>query len=334
MARRNGTTSFHFTDHHKSSLDSFGEAHALADLLGDPSAAAAIHYAIAALIPEHGYALKAYPCKYNHHYRASRMERKWGANRIHSPHKELIEVAKWAVRNRELVENTHSACVPQPYVSLTDPERRSAVLAFQKRLGELHAEQVHPISDLATEARSSESDEHLGDSSPPVRTNRIRSTVDGGRGPATEATVELQSEGLDFSPGSEIDARERVARAIAQRRGQSKFRKILLNAYSSRCCISGCGVIAILEAAHIEPYLGDHTNHPQNGLLLRSDIHALFDLGLLWIEPNAFTVELDDSLLNSEYWALRGKPIRLPASEKLKPSRAAIESRARGRRHM
>ncbi|RZM24778.1 MAG: HNH endonuclease, partial [Pedobacter sp.] len=70
---------------------------------------------------------------------------------------------------------------------------------------------------------------------------------------------------------------------ITARRGQKSFRDKLLKAYEYKCAVTGCDVIATLEACHIMPYNGDYTNHIQNGILLRSDIHVLFDLGLLTI---------------------------------------------------
>src|ERR1700722_13605652 len=80
-----------------------------------------------------------------------------------------------------------------------------------------------------------------------------------------------------FDPKNIKDARERIRRTIVQRRGQAKFRNALLEAYGSRCAISGCGALEVLEAAHICPYQGSATNHVTNGLLLRADIHTLFD---------------------------------------------------------
>jgi len=109
------------------------------------------------------------------------------------------------------------------------------------------------------------------------------------------------------------DARTKIAQAIVRRRGQAKFRAALFQAYSGRCVISGCDVSAVLEAAHIKPYLGDHTNIVQNGLLLRADLHTLFDLGLLSIKPDDRTVRLDASLQDSEYWEFEGRVVRPPA---------------------
>lgn len=102
---------------------------------------------------------------------------------------------------------------------------------------------------------------------------------------------ELDTQGV-FNPGDISDARERTLASIVRRRGQPRFRKQLLKAYQGRCAVTGCTLEPILEAAHIHPYLGDETNVVSNGLLLRTDVHTLFDLGLLWIEPHSLRVRL------------------------------------------
>ncbi|MFM7606242.1 MAG: HNH endonuclease, partial [Prosthecobacter sp.] len=91
------------------------------------------------------------------------------------------------------------------------------------------------------------------------------------------------------------DQREAVVQAIKLRRGQAVFRNRLIEAYDGKCVVTGCEVLAVLEAAHIKPYRGLKDNAVQNGLLLRADIHTLFDLNLLAINPATQTVELDES---------------------------------------
>lgn len=136
-------------------------------------------------------------------------------------------------------------------------------------------------------------------------------------------TLDLDESG-EFDPAGIEDARGRVVRAVATRRGQPAFRKSLLRAYGGRCCISGCAVQEVLEAAHIVPYQGDATDHFQNGLLLRSDLHTLFDWQLLTIEPKNHTVLLDASLRDSEYWKFAGQQIRLPEIPEQHPSPKAL----------
>jgi putative restriction endonuclease len=92
--------------------------------------------------------------------------------------------------------------------------------------------------------------------------------------------------------GSAVDSRAKVLRAILERRGQSEFRRKLIERYGARCAISGCSLLSVLEAAHIDPYRGHVHNHTDNGLLLRADLHTLFDLGLLAIDPKDWTVHL------------------------------------------
>jgi predicted restriction endonuclease len=101
---------------------------------------------------------------------------------------------------------------------------------------------------------------------------------------------------------------EITLRAIKTRRGQPAFRQALLTEYKGTCCITGCKIEAVLEAAHITPH-GDETNYSVfNGLLLRADVHTLFDLGLLRINE-AGIVMVDSSLNDSEYFQYDGNYI-------------------------
>ena len=129
----------------------------------------------------------------------------------------------------------------------------------------------------------------------------------------TEAPIEGgQADDLTFDPDSANDERERAFRAIRVRRGQPNFRAALLGAYDKRCVITGCAVLDVLEAAHISPYRGPLTNHVSNGLLLRTDIHTLFDCGLLSIHPDTRKVVIADKLRSSSYGKIDGVAIRPP----------------------
>jgi hypothetical protein len=124
-----------------------------------------------------------------------------------------------------------------------------------------------------------------------------------------EADRESSNEG-DYAP-EEADSRKIVERQIRQRRGQQQFRDSLIARYGDRCLVTGCRALAVVEAAHIKPYRGERDNRPSNGLLLRSDIHTLFDLNLLGIEPTELRVELHPELARvSPYRALSGKRLR------------------------
>lgn len=131
-----------------------------------------------------------------------------------------------------------------------------------------------------------------------------------------------ESEGA-FDPISIEDARERVLASIVRRRGQQAFREALIQRYEGRCVVTGCDVVYVLEAAHIIPYQGSDTNHPENGLLLRADIHTLFDLGLLAIGAD-LRVILHSCLLTSTHSDLQGRQLILPADSFKKPSLNAL----------
>jgi hypothetical protein len=126
-----------------------------------------------------------------------------------------------------------------------------------------------------------------------------------------------------FDPTSVVDAREKLLREVALRRGQPKFRAELMAAYEGRCAITGCDVPEALEAAHIVPYRGPTTNHVSNGLLLRADIHTLFDLGLISVDEE-MRVVVSERLANSQYGKLARKAIRLPSEQGKFPSRSAL----------
>ncbi|WP_235872788.1 HNH endonuclease [Pseudoxanthomonas winnipegensis] len=126
------------------------------------------------------------------------------------------------------------------------------------------------------------------------------------------AQAEVEGKSLASLPpiNSDHDSRVWAMRAISQRQGQPQFRMDLLDAYEGCCAVTGSNAVRVLEAAHIHPYRGEHTNRVDNGLLLRSDIHTLFDLGLLWFEDLRLAVSAE--LKGTDYEAMHGTPLRLP----------------------
>ncbi|SER74954.1 HNH endonuclease [Pseudomonas sp. NFACC02] len=130
----------------------------------------------------------------------------------------------------------------------------------------------------------------------------------------------------EFDPQNIVDARQKVLASVIRRKGQAKFRSALLKAYKGKCAVTGCTVEALLEAAHIVPYQGADTNVVSNGLLLRADIHTLFDLGLLWVDPDSRLVKLAEGLKGSEYSHLHDKPISAPDNGSDHPSAKTLLS--------
>jgi hypothetical protein len=114
--------------------------------------------------------------------------------------------------------------------------------------------------------------------------------------------------------------RRRLAEVTA-RQGQPDFRRRLIEAYGGRCAITGCDVEAALQAAHISPYDGPASNGVNNGLLLRADLHNLFDWGLIWID-GSYRVRLAEGV--EHYIDYDGQRLRLPVRAEDRPDKAAL----------
>lgn len=97
-----------------------------------------------------------------------------------------------------------------------------------------------------------------------------------------------------------------------ERPGQRKFREALESAYGNRCCVTKCGVREALEGAHIDPYRSPASDHVRNGLLLRKDIHALFDSHLISIDPRTRRMVVAPSLEKTDYKELAGRLLEQP----------------------
>lgn len=133
-----------------------------------------------------------------------------------------------------------------------------------------------------------------------------------------------------FDPTRVDDERRRVLALITSRRGQSGFRRTLLNAYDNKCSVTAYDAEDALEAAHIVPYRGPVTNHPTNGILLRADLHSLFDLGLITVDVDRRNaLILGGDLRTTSYRGLEGSVLRLPADPNLRPSMEALREHRR-----
>ena len=124
-----------------------------------------------------------------------------------------------------------------------------------------------------------------------------------------ETELDNEADSLDLTSKDENDARNKTLKSIVSRRGQKKFRNELVAVYK-KCVVTECSLVQALEAAHIVGYNGDKTNHIQNGLLLRSDIHTLYDLGLISINPSTLKIEISSELHDTEYESYEGKILK------------------------
>jgi putative restriction endonuclease len=114
-----------------------------------------------------------------------------------------------------------------------------------------------------------------------------------------------------------------------RRLGQGSFRVIVTDAYDRRCSVTGERTLPVLEAAHIKPVTQSGEHRVDNGLLLRSDIHTLFDAGYVTVTPN-FLFQVSSRLRRDwsngrVYYELDGREIRRPQSDDLSPSTEFLE---------
>lgn len=117
-------------------------------------------------------------------------------------------------------------------------------------------------------------------------------------------------------------------RLIAPRLGQGAFRVLVTDVYSRRCTVTQEKTLPALEAAHIRPYAEGGAHQASNGLLLRRDLHSLFDGGYVTVTPDyRFEVSrrIREEFENGKhYYALQGQSIALPARTVDRPDHDAL----------
>jgi predicted restriction endonuclease len=90
--------------------------------------------------------------------------------------------------------------------------------------------------------------------------------------------------------------------------------------------VTGCDAEAVLEAAHIQAYSEAGTFDVSNGLLLRADVHTLFDLGVLTIDTSKMTVIIATALRHTVYGELHGRKLQFPPGTEHIPNRHALDT--------
>ncbi|MEX0808807.1 MAG: HNH endonuclease [Dongiaceae bacterium] len=115
---------------------------------------------------------------------------------------------------------------------------------------------------------------------------------------------------------------------LRPRLGQGAFRILVTDTYNRRCAVTRERVLPALDAAHIRPYSEGGEHEVSNGILLRRDIHSLFDAGYVTITPDLhFEVSrsIQEEFDNGKhYYALHGKSIELPANAACRPDANAL----------
>lgn len=134
-----------------------------------------------------------------------------------------------------------------------------------------------------------------------------------------------------FVPGEREQPEDRYGPPVEVRRrlGQGSFKMQVVDAYGRACAVTKEHSLPVLEAAHIRPYAQQGTHEVHNGLLLRSDIHRLFDRGYVTIDPDyKFRVseQLRQHWHNGKvYYDLADHAISVPADDELQPQRELLE---------
>jgi putative restriction endonuclease len=118
-------------------------------------------------------------------------------------------------------------------------------------------------------------------------------------------------------------------RLSPQRLGQRSFQAVMLAAYHRRCAITGTKISPVLQAAHIRPVTAGGQHRIDNGLLLRSDVHTMFDRGYLAIDPH-FKLQVSPRLRTDfgngeQYYAKAGQLIEVPERRVDRPAREFLE---------
>ncbi len=115
---------------------------------------------------------------------------------------------------------------------------------------------------------------------------------------------------------------------VTPRLGQGAFRISVTDAYNRACAVSGGKVLPALDAAHIRAYGSGGSHEVSNGLLLRRDIHSVFDAGYVTIDEDLKFVVSDrvrtDFNNGNEYRRLHGTLITVPALPKFQPDRSVL----------
>jgi putative restriction endonuclease len=135
---------------------------------------------------------------------------------------------------------------------------------------------------------------------------------------------------LNFSTGGFQDEQTRYGEPVLvrPRLGQGAFRVIVTDNYIRRCAVTGERTLPALDAAHIRPYSDGGMHEASNGLLLRRDIHSLFDAGYVTV-TREYRFEVSKRIREEfengrEYYALNGTPVAVPEGTNQRPDQIAL----------
>lgn len=120
---------------------------------------------------------------------------------------------------------------------------------------------------------------------------------------------------------------------VLPRLGQGSFRIVVTDAYERRCALSGERTLPVLDAAHIKPYSVHQRHEVSNGILMRSDLHRLFDEGYITIDPLDRRIQVSGRIREEfengrDYYKLHGQSVRDPTKAIYRPLAENLEYHA------
>jgi hypothetical protein len=149
----------------------------------------------------------------------------------------------------------------------------------------------------------------------PIRYEDFQQRVPGAAARAAERTTAVLEQWLAGTPAigkpTSSSTVSRVPREVLQRLGQGQFRADALRLFGERCAVTGTAGAAVLQAAHILAVSDGGTHAAANTLLLRADVHNLFDLGLLTVGKH-LKISVAPSVTDAQYRALHGRKVTSP----------------------
>lgn len=110
------------------------------------------------------------------------------------------------------------------------------------------------------------------------------------------------------------DAAPARTAVVPVREGQADFRADVVENHGMRCCVTGVDVPRVLQAAHLAPYAVSRDHSKANGLMMRADLHLLFDDDLVCIDPRTMTLMVSSTLDGTDYAELRGRTVDAPGA--------------------
>ncbi len=169
----------------------------------------------------------------------------------------------------------------------------------------------------------------------PTPSSFTRNTVQGrgyecpGGDPVIDAMAQVllgQADAVDLFSGENapLGPTRGEPRLVTPRLGQGGFKALVEEAYGRRCAVTGHRILPTLQAAHVLPVASGGQHRVDNGILLRSDVHTLFDRGYLGVDDR-YRLRVSPRLRSEfgngeEFYSREGSVISLPSRVPERPS--------------